>query len=220
MSLTMKQFILKGGESRSRALMMSKIQMESRSPKVAQLAGIIWDILVETHYLKDVTYMHLVQGMSYQDILNATDINENTLRTTIYRDKKRFVETMSGDVLNYIGGRNYNEAQTNAYISIADSLQQQQEPRGQTGNLMDKLNIRLDEYVYVRDNQMGDAEYNQAINQLAMLSKPYVAKVVDTLADEELLGYIKYLLGTNAVYMTDRDKERRQRLIQTWWLNL
>lgn len=222
MSLSIKQFINKGGKSKNRALMLSKIQLEMRDAEVSELAAILWDLLVGTYYLKEVAYLHLVEGSSYTDIVELTGANIHTVRTEIYREKKRFVQDMSGDVLEYIGGREFTKKQTTMYIEVAKNLLNSQKSRNLEVDIFDQLNVRLDAYTYVRDIELSDIDFFQHSRRLAVISKNYVAKVLDTVGsnDPDIIGYIKYLLGTDEKYLNERDRARRQKLLQDWWLNI
>lgn len=217
--MDIKKFIKLGGAACSRELMISKLQSGISNAKVIHLAGLLWDLLVSTHYLKDIAYLHLVEGLTYDDIVQKLDVTYNSVRTTIYREKKRVAEDISDNVFDYIESKEYTTKQTEAFITVLEKLLQMQEERLEKKSLLDKLNIPMDSYVYNRDNELDDLEFVKLMKDLSVLSQPYARKVVD-MAGDDLMGYIKYLLGSDEKYLNKRDRDRREQLIQSWWLNV
>ena len=213
--MRVREFINYGGKTRNKAVMEAKVSGMSQNNKVTQLAGLYWDLLVQTHYLKEETYLNIVQNVPYREV--AEVLGDKGIRTIIYRDKQRLQDDIGLDICAYIEGGNYSNKETDGLMTIVESLLHKQETRD-TGDLLRDLNIDFNQFTYFRNLEMDDMAYIQMVDRLALLSKKYTEMVVREMDSPEIMGYIKYLLGTNNRYLTEQDKQRKITLMQAWWL--
>lgn len=214
--MKLREFINYGGRSCNRTVMIARVIGIGDNVKLTQLAGLYWDLLVQTRYLKEVTYLNYVKKVSYSDIEDTTGLQG--IRTVIYRDKQRLKKDIGVDIYQYIEAGEYDNREMDSYITLLESLIGQQEPRDKT-DLLRYMNINFDEYVYNRQLAMGDTDFVQLVDRLSILSRKYTEMVVREMDSPEIMGYIKYLLGTDDRYLNKHDKERKTALMQAWWLN-
>lgn len=217
--MTVKKFLNYGGKTRNRALMESRVQTISQNHRVAQLAGRYWDLIVGSDYLKDVTYLHWVEGYTHQEIHEQTGVNLHTIKITIHRDGQRVLNDLTLDLYQYIEGREYSNSQVNHLMTIVERLGETVTFKDRQESLLDKLNVKLDGYQYVRDIELDDINFIRVSDLLAPLSKPYSENLLREVDDAQILGYIKYLLGSKDEYLNKRDLQRKESLKQSWWLN-
>lgn len=214
--MNLRGFIKYGGKTRNKTVMLAKVSGLSNNNKVVQLAGLYWDLLVGTYYLKEETYLNIIKGLTYSEIQVITQTK--SIHTVIYRDKQRLKQDLGVDILTYIEGGNYNTKELDGYMIILEQLLSEQDMRDQT-NLLNKLNINFNQFTYHKDLEMDDMAYMQLVDRLSILSKSYTEMVVREMDSPEIMGYIKYLLGTQDRYLTEKDKQRKIVLMQAWWLN-
>lgn len=214
--MNIRGFINYGGKTRNKTVMIAKVGGIANNNKVVQLAGLYWDLLVGTYYLKEETYLNIIKGLTYSEIQVIT--KTKSIHTVIYRDKQRLKQDLGVDILTYIEEGNYNTKEIDGYMIILEQLLSEQEMRDQT-NLLNKLNINFNQFTYHKDLAMDDMAYMQLVDRLSILSKSYTEMVVREMDSPEIMGYIKYLLGTQDRYLTDQDKQRKIVLMQAWWLN-
>lgn len=214
--MRLREFIDYGGRSCNRAVMIARVNSVGNNYKLTQLAGLYWDLLVQTRYLKEVTYLNYVKKVSYAEIEETTGVQG--IRTIIYRDKQRLKKDIGVDIYTYIELGVYDNKEIDSYMTVLESLIEQQEPRDKT-NLLQYMNINFDEFVYNRQLAMGDTDFVQLVDRLSILSRKYTEMVVREMDSPEIMGYIKYLLGTDDKYLNKHDKERKTALMQAWWLN-
>lgn len=214
--MNIRGFINYGGKTRNKTVMIAKVGGIANNNKVVQLAGLYWDLLVGTHYLKEETYLNIIKGLTYSEIQVIT--KTKSIHTVIYRDKQRLKQDLGVDILTYIEEGNYNTKEIDGYMIILEQLLSEQEMRDQT-NLLNKLNINFNQFTYHKDLAMDDMAYMQLVDRLSILSKSYTEMVVREMDSPEIMGYIKYLLGTQDRYLTEQDKQRKIVLMQAWWLN-
>lgn len=214
--MNLRGFINYGGKTRNKTVMIAKVSRIANNNKVVQLAGLYWDLLVGTYYLKEETYLNIIKGLTYSEIQVIT--KTKSIHTVIYRDKQRLKQDLGVDILTYIEEGNYNTKEIDGYMIILEQLLSEQEMRDQT-NLLNKLNINFNQYTYHKDLAMDDMAYMQLVDRLSILSKSYTEMVVREMDSPEIMGYIKYLLGTQDRYLTEQDKQRKIVLMQAWWLN-
>lgn len=214
--MNLRGFINYGGKTRNKTVMIAKVSRIANNNKVVQLAGLYWDLLVGTYYLKEETYLNIIKGLTYSEIQVITQTK--SIHTVIYRDKQRLKQDLGVDILTYIEEGNYNTKEIDGYMIILEQLLSEQDMRDQT-NLLNKLNINFNQYTYHKDLAMDDMAYMQLVDRLSILSKSYTEMVVREMDSPEIMGYIKYLLGTQDRYLTEQDKQRKIVLMQAWWLN-
>lgn len=214
--MNLRGFINYGGKTRNKTVMIAKVSRIANNNKVVQLAGLYWDLLVGTYYLKEETYLNIIKGLTYSEIQVITQTK--SIHTVIYRDKQRLKQDLGVDILTYIEEGNYNTKEIDGYMIILEQLLSEQDMRDQT-NLLNKLNINFNQYTYHKDLAMDDMAYMQLVDRLSILSKSYTEMVVREMDSPEIMGYIKYLLGTQDRYLTEQDKQRKVVLMQAWWLN-
>lgn len=214
--MNIRGFINYGGKTRNKTVMIAKVGGIANNNKVVQLAGLYWDLLVGTYYLKEETYLNIIKGLTYSEIQVIT--KTKSIHTVIYRDKQRLKQDLGVDILTYIEEGNYNTKEIDGYMIILEQLLSEQEMRDQT-NLLNKLNINFNQFTYHKDLAMDDMAYMQLVDRLSILSKSYTEMVVREMDSPEIMGYIKYLLGTQDRYLTEQDKQRKIVLMQAWWLN-
>lgn len=214
--MNLRGFINYGGKTRNKTVMIAKVSRLANNNKVVQLAGLYWDLLVGTYYLKEETYLNIIKGLTYSEIQVITQTK--SIHTVIYRDKQRLKQDLGVDILTYIEGGNYNTKEIDGYMIILEQLLSEQDMRDQT-NLLNKLNINFNQFTYHKDLEMDDMDYMQLVDRLSILSKSYTEMVVREMDSPEIMGYIKYLLGTQDRYLTEQDKQRKVVLMQAWWLN-
>lgn len=214
--MNLRGFINYGGKTRNKTVMIAKVSRIANNNKVVQLAGLYWDLLVGTYYLKEETYLNIIKGLTYSEIQVITQTK--SIHTVIYRDKQRLKQDLGVDILTYIEEGNYNTKEIDGYMIILEQLLSEQEMRDQT-NLLNKLNINFNQFTYHKDLAMDDMAYMQLVDRLSILSKSYTEMVVREMDSPEIMGYIKYLLGTQDRYLTEQDKQRKIVLMQAWWLN-
>lgn len=214
--MNLRGFINYGGKTRNKTVMIAKVSRLANNNKVVQLAGLYWDLLVGTYYLKEETYLNIIKGLTYSEIQVITQTK--SIHTVIYRDKQRLKQDLGVDILTYIEGGNYNTKEIDGYMIILEQLLSEQDMRDQT-NLLNKLNINFNQFTYHKDLEMDDMGYMQLVDRLSILSKSYTEMVVREMDSPEIMGYIKYLLGTQDRYLTEQDKQRKVVLMQAWWLN-
>lgn len=214
--MNIRGFINYGGKTRNKTVMIAKVGGIANNNKVVQLAGLYWDLLVGTYYLKEETYLNIIKGLTYSEIQVIT--KTKSIHTVIYRDKQRLKQDLGVDILTYIEEGNYNTKEIDGYMIILEQLLSEQDMRDQT-NLLNKLNINFNQFTYHKDLAMDDMAYMQLVDRLSILSKSYTEMVVREMDSPEIMGYIKYLLGTQDRYLTEQDKQRKIVLMQAWWLN-
>lgn len=214
--MNLRGFINYGGKTRNKTVMIAKVSRIANNNKVVQLAGLYWDLLVGTYYLKEETYLNIIKGLTYSEIQVITQTK--SIHTVIYRDKQRLKQDLGVDILTYIEEGNYNTKEIDGYMIILEQLLSEQDMRDQT-NLLNKLNINFNQFTYHKDLAMDDMAYMQLVDRLSILSKSYTEMVVREMDSPEIMGYIKYLLGTQDRYLTEQDKQRKVVLMQAWWLN-
>lgn len=214
--MNLRGFINYGGKTRNKTVMIAKVSRLANNNKVVQLAGLYWDLLVGTYYLKEETYLNIIKGLTYSEIQVITQTK--SIHTVIYRDKQRLKQDLGVDILTYIEEGNYNTKEIDGYMVILEQLLSEQDMRDQT-NLLNKLNINFNQFTYHKDLEMDDMDYMQLVDRLSILSKSYTEMVVREMDSPEIMGYIKYLLGTQDRYLTEQDKQRKVVLMQAWWLN-
>ena len=214
--MNLRGFINYGGKTRNKTVMIAKVSRLANNNKVMQLAGLYWDLLVGTYYLKEETYLNIIKGLTYSEIQVITQTK--SIHTVIYRDKQRLKQDLGVDILTYIEEGNYNTKEIDGYMVILEQLLSEQDMRDQT-NLLNKLNINFNQFTYHKDLEMDDMDYMQLVDRLSILSKSYTEMVVREMDSPEIMGYIKYLLGTQDRYLTEQDKQRKVVLMQAWWLN-
>lgn len=214
--MNLRGFIKYGGKTRNKTVMIAKVSRLANNNKVVQLAGLYWDLLVGTYYLKEETYLNIIKGLTYSEIQVITQTK--SIHTVIYRDKQRLKQDLGVDILTYIEEGNYNTKEIDGYMIILEQLLSEQDMRDQT-NLLNKLNINFNQFTYHKDLEMDDMDYMQLVDRLSILSKSYTEMVVREMDSPEIMGYIKYLLGTQDRYLTEQDKQRKVVLMQAWWLN-
>lgn len=214
--MNLRGFINYGGKTRNKTVMIAKVSRLANNNKVVQLAGLYWDLLVGTYYLKEETYLNIIKGLTYSEIQVITQTK--SIHTVIYRDKQRLKQDLGVDILTYIEEGNYNTKEIDGYMIILEQLLSEQDMRDQT-NLLNKLNINFNQFTYHKDLEMDDMDYMQLVDRLSILSKSYTEMVVREMDSPEIMGYIKYLLGTQDRYLTEQDKQRKVVLMQAWWLN-
>lgn len=214
--MNIRGFINYGGKTRNKTVMIAKVSRIANNNKVVQLAGLYWDLLVGTYYLKEETYLNIIKGLTYSEIQVIT--KTKSIHTVIYRDKQRLKQDLGVDILTYIEEGNYNTKEIDGYMIILEQLLSEQDMRDQT-NLLNKLNINFNQFTYHKDLAMDDMAYMQLVDRLSILSKSYTEMVVREMDSPEIMGYIKYLLGTQDRYLTEQDKQRKVVLMQAWWLN-
>ena len=214
--MNLRGFIKYGGKTRNKTVMLAKVGGIANNNKVVQLAGLYWDLLVGTYYLKEETYLNIIKGLTYSEIQVITQTK--SIHTVIYRDKQRLKQDLGVDILTYIEEGNYNTKEIDGYMIILEQLLSEQDMRDQT-NLLNKLNINFNQFTYHKDLEMDDMDYMQLVDRLSILSKSYTEMVVREMDSPEIMGYIKYLLGTKDHYLTEQDKQRKLVLMQAWWLN-
>ena len=214
--MNLRGFIKYGGKTRNKTVMLAKVSGLANNNKVMQLAGLYWDLLVGTYYLKEETYLNIIKGLTYSEIQVITQTK--SIHTVIYRDKQRLKQDLGVDILTYIEEGNYSTKEIDGYMIILEQLLSEQDMRDQT-NLLNKLNINFNQYTYHKDLAMDDMAYMQLVDRLSILSKSYTEMVVREMDSPEIMGYIKYLLGTQDRYLTEQDKQRKIVLMQAWWLN-
>lgn len=214
--MNLRGFINYGGKTRNKTVMLAKVGGIANNNKVVQLAGLYWDLLVGTYYLKEETYLNIIKGLTYSEIQVITQTK--SIHTVIYRDKQRLKQDLGVDILTYIEEGNYNTKEIDGYMIILEQLLSEQDMRDQT-NLLNKLNINFNQFIYHKDLEMDDMAYMQLVDRLSILSKSYTEMVVREMDSPEIMGYIKYLLGTQDRYLTEQDKQRKVVLMQAWWLN-
>lgn len=214
--MKLREFINYGGRTCNRAVMLARVNSVGNNYKLTQLAGLYWDLLVQTRYLKEVTYLNYVKKVSYTEIEETTGVQG--IRTVIYRDKQRLKKDIGVDIYEYIESGSYDNKEIDSYMTVLESLMEQQEPRDKA-DLLHYMNINFDDFVYNRQLDMGDTDFVKLVDRLSILSRKYTEMVVREMDSPEIMGYIKYLLGTDDRYLNKHDKERKTALIQAWWLN-
>ena len=217
MQLRLKDFINYGGQRRNKEVMIARVSTHSNSPKIGSLAGVYWDLLVTTDYLKEATYLHMVKQLKYTEIEQVTGQSYHAIRNCIYRDKQRVQADIGMDIYDYIEEREYTNVLTDQLMTVIESLVTQHEVRD-TGDIFAHLTVDLNGYTYNRTIDIEDMEFIKLVDVLAPLSKKYTDSLIEGLGRPDMIGYIKYLLGTDSRHLSNSDKQRKQVLLQSWWL--
>ena len=222
--MLIKKFLKYGGNSNRRDILVSRVQAMSGDNRVTQMAGELYDLLVLTTYLDDIVYQHVVNKKTYADVMEEYGMSRNALKVRIYREDKRVQRDLAlhidiaEDIVDYINKKEYNKDTTTSLIQIIRGLAELEEERHFEGDLIGKLNVKLDRYRYNKELDMDDLQFVEMINRLGALSRHYSEYILSQLP-EDFVGHIKYLLGSDEKYLSKTDLERRRVIEQAWWLN-
>lgn len=238
--MLIKKFLKYGGNNNRRDILVSRVQAISGDNRVTQMAGELYDLLVLTTYLDDIVYQHVVNKKPYADVMEEYDMSRNALKVRIYREDQRVqrdlaihkdkakdkakdttkdtTKDITKDIVDYINKKEYNKDTTTSLIQIIRGLAELAEERHFEGDLIGKLNVKLDSYRYNKELDMDDLQFVEMINRLGALSRHYSEYILSQLP-EDFVGHIKYLLGSDEKYLSKIDLERRRVIEQAWWLN-
>lgn len=206
-----------GGKSQSKEVMLAKInQKVETTPRLLKLVEIYWDLMVNTHYLNDSTYQHVVLGKPYKDIMQESGVKYNTLKNRIKRDLDKVESDITIDLYDFLNRGHFDKKEIESLTKIVEGILENVQWREEKLTVRDKLNFDIDKYTYNPDFEIDDIAFIRNIEQMKPLSIPYI-KVLHDIVDTEFMGYVKYLLLTNPKYLTKAEQEK-QKEIQTRWL--
>lgn len=182
-------------------------------------------LITKTSYLREEAFEFLVEGKTYKDIVKDYNISEGYLKNIIHREIREVYDDITEDPFALVRYKDYIE-------DVEYKRQRVQELTKRINFLIDNqkmiLSQDIDEYMLVDLSDYADPyrEYDgdidgellvEMVQRLRYISKPYLSKLFEGI-DKRTLGYIVYILNTKENDLSDRDKENRQAVKDTWFI--
>lgn len=161
--------------------------------------------------LKDISYLHIVKGLTYEDISLKKGVNKNTIRTTIYRDIKRVYEVIGYNPIQVVkDGEVINEEYESSISYLMKTYQLRQVNIEDNLKALD-LDFKDREFDREFNAKIDDSDFEELIEVLKYYSKPY-RNFLSKNVSKQYKGYVDYLLTTDKSELTQNDKIRREEL--------
>lgn len=221
---SVKSFLKKSSQYRDINVLKSNMGVYTRTPGELYLMELYYHLLVETDYLTEILYDFLVVGNTYEEIERKHGIAHSYIRNVVYKGIKRLFEDVVEDPYGLIMCR---EDRTN------------EEQRIRVEASINRLEVIIKSHDLIRTDNLGEylvldletkadnyREYAGKIDEdllyatmdrLKYLSKPYLETLFGVM-DKRILGYLVYLMSTKEVRLSDRDKEMKRVLAETWFI--
>ena len=215
--MKLKDILKLGGRTLSKEVMSSKVMVSTGDTKVADVANKLWDLIVNTDYLRPAVHGVLVKGYTHKEASEIYDIKESYLRNLVGIEGDRLEEDLGMDVYPIFTGESEvgTRGSVDALIAVIEGLLEAS--NWLTEDLFDKLTFDMKSKRTVRNSSLTDGDFIETVQTLEFLSKPKMESKLETVG-EETLGYITYLLRTDNKYLTEQDKIRKEIIREVWWL--
>lgn len=222
-SPSIKNLLKLGGKNNNKDIFKVNIGRFTENSDELHLLERYHYLIVNTDFLRDESYDFFVNGKGYKQIIEQYGINENYMRNIIYREVTRVFEEISDDPLAVVRYRNYVEDKRERKELVERLIEQIE-------TIIKKSNIRktdkLKEYMLVdfgeyagndkyESTDIDENEYEEFVERMKYLSQPYLKKLFG-MVDTNIFNYIDYLLTTPDRKLSDRDKDKKQELTDTW----
>lgn len=183
------------------------------------LIGEYYRLVVNTNYLRTEAYEFLVNGKTYNQIIQEYDVNPGYIRNIIYNEGKRLFTEIGGDPLGELRLKELTEEKTAMYTkNIKTILGTVEEKGGNSINDLFTFNIEETSEVDRKFNRnVGEQDFKELVTVLKYFVKPYADVLVENI-DKRHIGYILYLLRTDEGSLTEQDKLRKKYLKMEWML--
>lgn len=215
--MKIKDVIDLGGNNKSKAVMTSRVMVATGNEKLVDFAGKLWDLIVNTDYLRASVHGVVVEGYTHKEASDIYGVKESYLRNLVGIEGSRLEDDLGLDAYPYLIGekRVENDALIDAVIMVVEGLVVDSEMLEET--VFDKLTIDIRNKKAYRNNSLSDVDFIKFLRDNDFLSKPKIENQLEGL-DEGDVGYILYLLRTKEAYLNDKDLTRKEILEEAWWL--
>jgi len=212
-----------GGKHRDKELMLLSARKYTSNPEELYLLERYFYLLVNTDFLKPAVYAFLINGKTYKQVSEEFNLKESYMRNFIYKNVRNVFDEISGDPLAFIRYKNDDMRRTDRENEIdrltdrIDILIKKRDIRRHDG-LLDYMLVDFSKYGEQCDNRDGkidEEEYEEFIKRMQYISKPYLESLFN-LVDENIFGYIVYLLTAGERRLSDRDKIKKKELMDLW----
>lgn len=219
-SKNIKQFTGLAGETLNEGILQMNLRNLTRNPKEQNLLREYFYLLVKTTFLKPEVYDVLIKKESYAEVTSKYGINATTLKNKIYYETKKVYKELMFDPYATV----LNHTQEDGYLDVMTQhikeLTLRYEPINQT-RLHDNLLLNFSDYAKVDYNyipNVDDEHLRQFLIRLKGISKPYIEMVLSK-TDDQLVGYVGYLINTPDENLTPQAREHKIQLKSVWYLN-
>lgn len=221
-SFSIKNVVNLGGKQRDKDIMLLKARKYTSDKEELYLLQQFFHLLVYTNYLPQKLYAFYVEGKTYQEVSDRYGIKKEYMRNYIYRNVKKIFHDLTGDPLYHIVQKQSNtsdkEKETDRLINRINGLIKTHETI-RKDDLLDNLLIDFRKYAKeeYQNQKIDEIAYEQFIERMQYVSKPYLQRMFKLL-DSEIFSYVVYLLTTTNRRLTERDKVKKEELIELWML--
>lgn len=215
--MSLRDIVNLGGKKVSKDVMTSKVMIATGDTKTVEFAGKLWELIVETDYLRPAVHGVLVKGLTHKEASETFDVRESYLRNLIGREGSRLGEDLGVDVVPYLTGAKEfsNQEEVEALNSVVESLLQESNKLEE--DLFDKLTFDIGNRRSVRTSHLSDSDFIKVVQELEFISKTKMESKLEDVGDTNI-GYIVYLLRTDDKYLTKSDITKKEIIKEVWWL--
>ena len=215
--MSLRDIVNLGGEKVSKDVMTSKVMIATGDTKTVEFADKLWELIVETDYLRPAVHGVLVKGLTHKEASETFDVRESYLRNLIGREGSRLAEDLGVDVVPYLtGAKEFSiQAEVEALNSVVESLLQESNKLEE--DLFDKLTFDIGNKRSVRTSHLSDSDFIKVVQELEFISKTKMESKLEDVGDTNI-GYIVYLLRTDDKYLTKSDITKKEIIKEVWWL--
>lgn len=170
-----------------------------------------FNLFNEYDILKDISYLHIIKGVSYEDITKLRDINKNTIRTTIYREVQWLLNEIGYNPLEEVKeGEEITQSHWETLKELRNSYNIRELNTEDNLRAFD-LDFSVGDFDRGFNRNLQEDDFSELVEVLKYYSKPY-RKFLEGNISDKYKGYVNHLLTTDKSELTDLDKDRRETL--------
>lgn len=201
-----KDFLKLSGGRRSPLILESILTSQGFNSEKITTLKIYLDLLKNSSIFSPISYDFHINNLTYNQIMNKYNVSKSTVANDISRNTKKIFNEIGVDIFYEVKNKEISQQTLNFYNIYLKELKNKY--KKEKNDLSNQFIIDLDDYfpnnVESKPN-MTEKDLINILNRIQALSKPYLKILIDS-ANENHLGYIKYLIETEDIKLSTEDK--------------